>query len=135
MPIESHWDDDQKIIYRYTITGRWTLAEFFAQLPVFKAALADVPHPVYTIVDVRKARMAAGIMGDAAQIVFGERIPNDTLKIVLGGETLYRHVYEGIETFLKMIYITLEPPVVWVGSEAEAYQVIAEHRARRNPPE
>ena len=49
MPIQTHWDNDEKTIIRYEMYGRWTTQEFWEAYETARKMINSVEHKVHFI--------------------------------------------------------------------------------------
>jgi hypothetical protein len=129
MPIRMNWDDEEKTIYRCTVSGRWTLHEFLDCNAMFHSDMGQVSHLVITIVDLRGAKLTSGTLIDAIDVIRTRPVPNADIIIAISGSGLWQRTFNTIQQLFGGLFPVFNPRVRWVTSDREAYQVIAKHRS------
>lgn len=135
MPITADWDNPEKTIYRYTMSGAWTMDEFMVQDERLKQHMAEVPHPVSMILDIHRATLMSTNVIEAGQVVFAVPIPNLRLTVIISRNRAWQVLGQGMTQIFRRLKPDYPTTFVWVRSDKEAYAAIDCFRNQQLPPD
>jgi hypothetical protein len=96
MPVAVQWDNPEKTIIRYDLTGRWTWDEFFATYAEASGMLASVEHTVNFIVNpldyLSQGYLPAGTLQKTIGL-YRNGPPNTGITIVVGAGSFFRSLH------------------------------------------
>lgn len=127
MPVSTQWENPEKTIYRMTLSGQWTFAEFVVQHRIFRQAIAEVPHRVISILDLRGAKFSIGDIIQCGQLVFASPATNVELTVVISNSHTWQTNTNFLIRTLAKIFSRFEIRLAWVKSDKEALDWIARY--------
>ncbi len=126
MGIRIVWDDDAKTIIRHIFEGNWTIEDYYNLLSEHQKQMAEQPHPVAVINDLRESGPVPSGIGSAVKYAARKAPTNEEIKLLIGSD-------RSVKTLIDLINVTAGSDVtdlIYVSTIEEAYTRIAEHRAR-----
>jgi hypothetical protein len=96
MPVTPQWDNDDKTIIRYDLTGRWTWDEFFAAFDEGTTMLDTVQHTIHFIVNpldlMSRGYLPPGALQNTLAL-YRRSKANAGSTVIVGGSTFFRSLY------------------------------------------
>jgi hypothetical protein len=132
MSIKVRWDnEDEKKVIRWTFPETWVWVDFYGALQVSRALTREAKYVVDIFVDMTKTQMLPKNVLTQTQVTLQTSPLNIGVVVVIGINPLVRAAFNSFMRVYKNAIRSSSREIVIVSMEHKAYQIIAEHQAKR----
>lgn len=132
MSITVRWDnEDEKHIIRWEFPESWVWDDFYGALQSSRALMREVKYVVDFLVDMSKAETLPKNVLTQTQVTMQTSPLNVGVVVVVGVNPLVRAAFNSFMRLYKNRIQSSSRDIVMVSIEHKAYEIIAEHRAKR----
>ncbi len=120
MPIHHEWDNPERTIIRISYEGRWSWDEYFASARQVYVEIAEQPHRVDVIADMRTSSLPVGGSAlSSASAALRNRPANNGLLVIVTN-----HFIKVMLDIFKQMNTEMRTMMFGAKSLDEAYQII-----------
>lgn len=132
MSITVRWDnEDEKRIIRWDFPETWVWDDFYAALQLSRVLMREVKYVVDFLVDMSNAETLPKNVLTQTQVTMQTSPLNVGVVVVVGVNPLVRAAFNSFIRLYKNTVQSSSREIMLVSIEHKAYEIIAEHRAKR----
>lgn len=132
MPIIIRWDNaDEKKVIRWEFPENWVWGDFYGALQQSRVLTREVKYIVDVIVDMTKSQTLPKNVLTQTQVTLQTSPLNVGVVVVVGINPLVRAAFNSFMRLYKNAMRSSSREIMIVSMEHKAYEIIAEHQAKR----